>query len=397
MPDDSHPVSRALVAAPAGFTGRPSNFLEMEKLASWFASSESVPPAYRNKPADCFVAIQMGLEVGLAPMQAIQNIAMINGRPSIFGDAMIGLCWQSPLCEDIMERLEGSGDNRVAICVAKRRGASTPIERRFSVADAKRAKLWQENPTVTRHSKGGGTYETDAGPWYSYPERMLQMRARSWSLRDAFPDVLRGLASTEEMQDTFSGTTIDGTATAVMSDAPAVQTPAQPATEAAENGAADDSPAKWKAGLEVALKGVATQDDLNALINRETFTAWRAKATPPQETDIARMIATRRAELMAAAVAKPAEPAAPEKPAEPAPDLGSGPDMETKPGEVPAPEPSDACKALLAQVAKCTAKPALDSLMTATEFSRPFSRLPTAEGDLVDAAIKQRYIDVEGK
>jgi hypothetical protein len=39
------------------------------------------------------------------------------------------------------------------------------------------------------------------GPWTNYPKRMLQMRARSWCLRDVYPDVLRGVHVAEEAQD----------------------------------------------------------------------------------------------------------------------------------------------------------------------------------------------------
>jgi len=67
--------------------------------------------------------------------------------------------------------------------VAKRKGRK-PVETRFSVEDAKRAGLW---------GKGG--------PWTAYPKRMLQMRARGFALRDAFPDVLKGMISVEEAQD----------------------------------------------------------------------------------------------------------------------------------------------------------------------------------------------------
>lgn len=39
------------------------------------------------------------------------------------------------------------------------------------------------------------------GPWTQYPKRMMQMRARSWALRDVFPDVLRGMPVAEEVMD----------------------------------------------------------------------------------------------------------------------------------------------------------------------------------------------------
>jgi hypothetical protein len=108
---------------------------------------------------------------------------VINGRPGVWGDGLIGLCRQSPLCEDIQETLEGEGDAREAVCVAKRRG-SAPVIGRFSVADAKRASLWGKDI------------------WSKYPDRMLRNRARGYALRDAFPDVLRGLKTGEELLDT---------------------------------------------------------------------------------------------------------------------------------------------------------------------------------------------------
>ena len=129
------------------------------------------------------VKIAMGLEVGLAAMQSVQNIAVINGKPSVWGDAMPGLCYASGLVEELAEWEEGEGDNLTAYCRAQRRG-QPPVTRSFSWSDAKRAKL-----------------SSKSGPWQDYPRRMLQMRARSFALRDAFPDVLRGLIAVEEARD----------------------------------------------------------------------------------------------------------------------------------------------------------------------------------------------------
>ena len=124
-------------------------------------------------------------------MQSLQNIAVINGRPAVWGDALPGLCKASPVYQDLIEgwEREDDPDFLIAVCTAKRHG-STPVTARFSVMDAKRAGLW-----------------TKAGPWQTYPKRMLQMRARSFALRDAFPDVLKGLISVEEAQDLPAPTT----------------------------------------------------------------------------------------------------------------------------------------------------------------------------------------------
>ena len=154
------------------------------RFAKMVASSEFAPKDFRNKPESCLLAIQAGSEVGLSPMQSLQSIAVINGRPSIWGDAAMALVQASPVCEYVREYVEGDGDAMVAVCEAKRRGYPAPTVVRFSVADAKKAALWGKS-----------------GPWQQYPTRMLALRARGFALRNAFADALRGLVTAEEAMD----------------------------------------------------------------------------------------------------------------------------------------------------------------------------------------------------
>lgn len=162
----------------------PTTLSEAMTFSDMLANSSMVPRAYQGKPQDILVCVQWGMEMGLAPMQALQNIAVINGKPSVYGDALMALVQASPVCEDIEEFFEHEGTpNPVAVCVAKRKGRK-PVTARFSVEDAKRAGLWAKQ-----------------GPWLAYPKRMMQMRARGFALRDAFPDVLKGMITVEEAQD----------------------------------------------------------------------------------------------------------------------------------------------------------------------------------------------------
>ena len=152
------------------------------ELAS--AQHEIIPASYRGKPGAILAAIQHGAELGLKPMQSLSAIAVIKGKPTIYGDSMMALCRKHPECEDIEETIDNPGtDKAVARCIVHRKGCK-PAERTFSVADAKRAGLWGNK-----------------GPWSSYPDRMLQMRARGFALRDVFADALAGFITTEEAQD----------------------------------------------------------------------------------------------------------------------------------------------------------------------------------------------------
>ena len=160
------------------------SFDDAFRFAKMVSGSEFAPKDFKGKPESCMLAIQHGSEVGLSPMQSLQSIAVINGRPTIWGDAALALVQSSPVCEYVKEYVEGQGDNLTAVCECKRRGYPAPTVSRFSMADAKRAGLAGK-----------------AGPWSQYPERMLALRARGFALRNAFADALRGLITAEEAQD----------------------------------------------------------------------------------------------------------------------------------------------------------------------------------------------------
>jgi len=161
---------------------QPQSLAELEKLAAMIAVSQFAPKQMAGKPADCAIAIMMGAEIGLAPLQALQNIAVVNGKPSVYGDAVLALIRASGMCEYFTETM--SDDGQVATAKTRRKGETAEEVRSFSIEDAKKAQLWGKQ-----------------GPWTQYPRRMLQMRARGFLARDVYPDCLKGLITREEAED----------------------------------------------------------------------------------------------------------------------------------------------------------------------------------------------------
>lgn len=160
------------------------SFDEMGRFSQAILASGLAPKDFKT-PEAVMVAIQTGMEIGLKPMQALQGICVINGRPTIWGDAALAIVRVHPEFSGIEETFERgkTDDEMMAVCVIERAG-QIPVRRTFSVADAKRAGLWAK-----------------AGPWKQYPKRMLQMRARAFAMRDAFPDALKGCGVREEVGD----------------------------------------------------------------------------------------------------------------------------------------------------------------------------------------------------
>ncbi|MFT0547826.1 recombinase RecT [Allopusillimonas ginsengisoli] len=210
------------------FSLTPQSLDEALRFADTLATSNIVPKDFQGNPGNILVAIQWGMELGLQPMQAMQNIAVINGRPALWGDAVIALVRGSALCEYIYE----TDDGETATCRVKRRGEEEQV-RTFSMADAKTAGL-----------------SGKSGPWTQHPKRMRQMRARAFALRDVFPDVLRGMPVAEEVRDMGYTERDMG---------PAVQA-SQPAPPALPNYTEDEFEEKLDAWRDLIEAGKATAD-----------------------------------------------------------------------------------------------------------------------------------------
>lgn len=165
-------------------TLNPTNMTEAMEFSKFLSTSTHIPKDFQGNPNNILVAIQWGYEIGLAPMQALQNIAVINGRPSLWGDSMIAVCKAHPDWRGISETYIEEEDK--AVCIVKRHvhGEIEETRSEFSYKDAQRANLTNK-----------------PGPWKNYPKRMLQLRARGFALRDAFPDAIKGLITTEEAID----------------------------------------------------------------------------------------------------------------------------------------------------------------------------------------------------
>jgi len=198
------PAPKVPVTAGAQIAGLvPTTLEEAFRLAN-AVSQAGLAPYGLNTPQQVLIAILTGLETGLPPMSAIQSIAIIGNRPSIWGDGLLAIVRRSPLCTYIKEWIEGEGDKRIAFCETHRKGEPEPVRRSFSAQDAMDAGLWQTQPIIKKKSKDGGFYDKpNDSPWFKYKARMLQMRARAWCLRDVYADITKGMAVREEMEDLY--------------------------------------------------------------------------------------------------------------------------------------------------------------------------------------------------
>ena len=128
----------------------------------------------------CCIAIMAGAELGLTPLMALRSYAVVNGRPSLWGDGLKAVVRQSGACAYI----RAGGDLEKGWCEAKRLDTGEELRREFTWAQAQRAGL-----------------DKKAGPWKDYPDMMMERRATSRCLNDLFADVLGGIVDQQEAID----------------------------------------------------------------------------------------------------------------------------------------------------------------------------------------------------
>lgn len=169
----------------------PRNVEEVARFAKMVLIAGLAPDSYTKNvprdeiPAKIAIGIMKGAEIGLAPLTALANIAIINGRACLWGDGAVALVHRSGKVKNWVETYEGEPgkDDYTAVCKIWRVGQEDPYIGKFSIGDARRAKLLSK------------------GPWVEYQARMMMWRARSYAMRGGFADCLCGLAIAEETQD----------------------------------------------------------------------------------------------------------------------------------------------------------------------------------------------------
>lgn len=179
----------------------PQSFEEVQRLASMVVASGlwkgDKKDTDQQKHAKATMAIMQGLECGVPPIQAIQSIAVINGKCVMYGDLLTALLWANGF--DIEQTIAGTGDQRTATCTITRPNGKK-ITRTFSVADAKKARLWDERATVKKQWDGKWEDKPNDSPWFRFGDRMLGWRALGWAQKDGASDVTKGLQVREEVE-----------------------------------------------------------------------------------------------------------------------------------------------------------------------------------------------------
>jgi hypothetical protein len=153
-------------------------------LGDTLLKSGMIPQSVKSKEAAVAILLK-GQELGLGPMESFSSINVIQGKPTVSPQLMMGLAERTGALVDY----QITDDGQEATCTVTRRGR-TPFSASFSMADANAMKTKEDGKMVPLSQKWN---------WKSQPKTMRQWRAVSAAFRVVFPDVLAGIYTHEEM------------------------------------------------------------------------------------------------------------------------------------------------------------------------------------------------------
>lgn len=164
------------------------NMAETMKMAEMLAKSTIIPITYQRRPENCFIALDMASRMGLSPIVVMQNLYVIQGRPSFSGSAIASMINASQKFEEVELIYVGekNKDSWGAYVQAKNR---------------RTGKILKGGTVTLEIAKKEGWYQKAGSKWQTMPEIMLAYRAYAWFGRVHAPEMMMGLQSSEEVYD----------------------------------------------------------------------------------------------------------------------------------------------------------------------------------------------------
>lgn len=156
-------------------------------MAERMAQSKLIPYTLHKKPHDILIILQQGRELNIPPMQALNGINVIQGKPTVSPQLMLAMIYRG--MPNALIEFDLNEKDSVAIVTMARAGGVN-----------KYTSTW----SLDRANKMGLTGKDN---WKKQPMTMLKWRAVSDAARIVFPDIISGIYTTEEFDGDSASTT----------------------------------------------------------------------------------------------------------------------------------------------------------------------------------------------
>lgn len=165
------------------------------QMANVLSKSEIIPQSYRNKPADCLIAIDISNRLGMSPAIVMQNSQIVRGNFTWKGSAckaMIDGCGRYQKTRYVYVGKEGTDDYGVYLEAIDNDGD-----------------VVKGTPVTIGMAKKEGWYDKDGSKWRTLPDLMLKYRASAFFMRTECASIAMGFLTKEEVEDVYSTQKID--------------------------------------------------------------------------------------------------------------------------------------------------------------------------------------------
>ena len=163
------------------------------KLSNIYSSSSMVPDSYRGKPDNCFVALELASRMDVSPVLVMQNLYIVQGKPS----------WAGQACKAL---IDGSGKFRESEYIMTGSFEDGSRGCYLQAINAKTGKLVKGTEITLKMARDEGWMNKNGSKWKTMPEQMLKYRAAAFFARTECPEVLMGFQTAEETEDVYGAT-----------------------------------------------------------------------------------------------------------------------------------------------------------------------------------------------
>ena len=163
-------------------------FEQIQRVAKVFSECALAPAHYKGKLADCIIAVQMAVRMGVDPFMFMQHTYVIGGKLGIEAQLKIALVNQRKTFDGpIQWRFEGERLTPEWTCTA--------------FATDRRSGALCEMPITWAMVKAEGWLEKANSKWKTIPEKMFRWRSASWLIDVCDPEAALGLPASDDLED----------------------------------------------------------------------------------------------------------------------------------------------------------------------------------------------------
>lgn len=160
----------------------------ISRLADRYANSSMVPDTYKGKPDNCFVALELASRMDVSPVHVMQNLYIVQGKPS----------WAGQACKALIDGCGKFRDSEYIMTGSVLDGTRGCY---LQAVNTRTGKLIKGTEITLKMAMDEGWSTKNGSKWKTMPEQMLKYRAAAFFARTECPEALMGFQTADEVED----------------------------------------------------------------------------------------------------------------------------------------------------------------------------------------------------